>query len=281
MKSTLKFIFVILILCIIFSEKFVQAKVYEYTDDKGRLWHVGEQADIPLKYRNQPRQVSSYDSSHSKGGDLGMELEDREQHIEQHPFGYDGAPAKADGFQLDGRGRLDGLLESAMNVALDQSGFSEKDFLGIKIIGDDFFILWIEKALNILMNRAPMELQKIRKEIVIIKQGERTMMWVKLNPPIMTITADSATHSSTFTVGIIVHEACHMRLYHEGKSSDPSDYKSIQNEEMVCIDREHRIMKEIGASPQELDMIRRQDGSHFDVDGDGDYDLNDFEQMNW
>ena len=40
-------------------------------------------------------------------------------------------------------------------------------------------------------------------------------------------------------------------------------------------------MKKIGAPPQELKMLRKQDGTHFDVDGDGDYDLNDFEQMDW
>lgn len=291
MKGILKYFIIILILGAFFSGEFVRAKSYEYIDDKGHVWYVGSLEDIPKKYRNKPRQNQDYlyDAPQSRVSGKFIEPMYQDMPFDDIggleapliPLDDKGVPIVGKAFQPEGMGRLDSLLESAVSVVRDNSGFSEKDFLGIKIIGDDFFILWIEKALNILMKQAPMKLQEIRKDIVIIKQGERTMMWVKLDPPVMTITADSATHSSTFTAGIIVHEACHMRLYKEGKSSDPSDYKAIQNEEMVCIAREEIVMKGIGASPQELDMLRKQDGSHFDVDGDGDYDLNDFEKMNW
>jgi len=107
------------------------------------------------------------------------------------------------------------------------------------------------------------------------------MMWPEYNPPTMTVNPQSASHTITFTAGIIAHESCHSRHYQEGLRPDPKNFEAIRQEELSCIRYEIQLLKAIGAQPEEIRMAVKQDGTHFDVDKDGDYDLADFEKMNW
>jgi hypothetical protein len=259
----------------LFSQQIVQARLYSYTDDEGKVWYVASEADIPAKYKNVPKPISDEALLAPKSR---KPSSDNRSLLEKVGSFFSGGESD----QQSAQGEvLDTMLQDTLDVARHKEGFTERNFLGIKIIGQKFFVARIEKALDMLVERAPYEFKRIRTYVNTIKQGKRTMMWTEVESPVMTISAKSATHTTTFTAGIIAHESCHARIAQEGRSADPADYAAIQQEEKECIAYEEKVMREIGAPPQEMKMLREQDGTHFDVNQDGKYDLDDFSQMDW
>jgi hypothetical protein len=75
---------------------------------------------------------------------------------------------------------------------------------------------------------------------------------------------------------VIAHEAHHAFIF-----QTTSEAYGGQSEEMKCIDRQIDVMKRIGAPQWELDYLAGLDGSHFDLDGDGEYTWKDYELRDW
>jgi len=76
----------------------------------------------------------------------------------------------------------------------------------------------------------------------------------------------TAFHSLSWCAGTIAHESWHAKLYHEGKSADPRDYEERTKEEIACIKHQIKVLRKIGAPNAEINFLKTEDGTHFDLD---------------
>lgn len=238
---------VFLVTFIFFFSTAVFADVLRYIDDSGKTWYVDRPEAVPQKYRDRIIRRS------------------RVKMIEV------GDPEYVD----------PGTLKEAMVLDAISPSYKKEMYRSIEIIGEEKFIDAVKRALGILRQRASGAFTIVREHVGRIQQGRRTRMWTDEDPPTMTINKKSAYITDTFTSGIIAHEAYHSKLYKGGNNANPNDYESIQAEELKCIQYEKGILIKIGAPGYEIKMAESQDGTHFDVDKDGDFDLEDYKQMNW
>jgi hypothetical protein len=65
------------------------------------------------------------------------------------------------------------------------------------------------------------------------------------------------------------------------KARNPSYSYGLAREERDCIKYQRAVMEKIGAPSSEIDHLATQDGSHFDMDGDGEYTWKDYEARTW
>lgn len=234
-----------MVVFILFYALIVSAEVHKYTDDSGRVWYVDKKESVPAKYR---------DKATKRGR---MEIIERGHAENAEP----------------------NTLKEAMVLEEPLGRYKSGEYRSLKIIGEEKFVETIKRSLNILRYQAPGAFTMVRQHVGKIQQGKPTRMWTSENPPTMTIDRKSAYHTDTFTAGIIVHEACHSKLYKEGGNADPEDYDAIQKEELECIEYEKNVLRQIGAPQYEIEMAESQDGTHFDIDKDGDFDLEDYKGM--
>ena len=166
-----------------------------------------------------------------------------------------------------------------MLLAPPSPKYTREHYRRIELIGEKKFIKTITRALNLLRYKAAGAFAVVRENVGRIQQGKVTRMWVKEDPPTITIRKKDAYHTDTFTAGILAHEAYHSKLFSEGKSASAGSYTSIQEEEMKCIRFEKDVLQKIGAPRYEIEMAEAQDGTHFDADQDGDFDLEDYKKI--
>jgi hypothetical protein len=224
------------------------AEVMSYRDDSGKVWYTDRVDSIPEKYRSQAQEKAR-------------------EILNVSPL----AVAQ----------KQDRTLRILPPVDFSDGKTKRDVYLNIEIIGEKDFIGEVTRALERIRRAAPEEFIEIRKYIKVIRQGDRTMTWPEVAPGVMTISRQNAFHTDTFTAGIIAHESYHYRLYTEGKVCNPNDYESIKQEELKCIQYEIIVLRKIGARPSEINLAISQDGTHFDVNKDGKYDMSDFAAMDW
>jgi hypothetical protein len=155
--------------------------------------------------------------------------------------------------------------ESAMAAEEEgeQPGYEEDFFLGIKINGEEFFVSRIRTALTLIMNKAPIEFNKIRKDVPVIRQGKRTRMWMHLDPPVLTVSMASAKLTSTFTAGIIAYQGCQVnasRMEDDGHRLAPS----AKEQEQICINFAGKVLDKVGAPSHEVNLWKQQGMVVFD-----------------
>jgi hypothetical protein len=61
----------------------------------------------------------------------------------------------------------------------------------------------------------------------------------------------------------------------------PEDAYGGVNIERFCIGYQLEVAKQIGAPQSEIDYLSTLDGTHCDVDHDGDCDWDDYQNRNW
>jgi hypothetical protein len=155
----------------------------------------------------------------------------------------------------------------------------------IEIRGDDAFIRQTREALHLLQQKAPDALAKIEAYVGIIEQGQHSGMWAYEEPPRFEVSDVTAYESVTWYAGAIAHDATHSELYHvyeeEHGPSVPYDVWASAEAERVCIAYQVTVMEQIEAPEYEIESLRGADGTHCDVDGDGDCDWDDYNNRNW
>ena len=156
----------------------------------------------------------------------------------------------------------------------------------IKIKGDSEFIAQTVAALTLLEQKAPDAFQKIQTYIGIIEQGEHSGMWAWEEPPRYEVGDATAFYSVTWYASTIAHDATHSELYaqyqiaHPGQPVPDNAYGGVDIERF-CIGYQLEVSKRIDAPQSEIDYLSSLDGTHCDLDNDGDCDWDDYQKRNW
>jgi hypothetical protein len=157
---------------------------------------------------------------------------------------------------------------------------------GIKIIGDLKFTSQTQAALNLLEQKDPTTFEKIQTYIGIIEQGEHSGMWAWEIPPRYEVGYATAFYSITWYASTIAHDATHSELYtqyqmaHPGQPVPQEAYGGVEIERF-CIGYQREVAKRIGAPQSEIDYLSTLDGTHCDIDHDGDCDWDDYQNRDW
>ena len=170
-------------------------------------------------------------------------------------------------------------MRSARNLVLAAALAAAGAAAPIEIAGDARFTRQVQAALALLRRRAPASYGTVARYIGRIEQGPRSGMWAYKNPPTYALADATALRSITWCAASIVHDACHSRLYHEHKRAHgrvPAAVWTGLAAEKTCLADQLAAMQTFGAPALEIDWVRRQDGRHFDANGNGKSDWSDY-----
>ncbi|MBA3010669.1 MAG: hypothetical protein KKF12_22800 [Proteobacteria bacterium] len=121
--------------------------------------------------------------------------------------------------------------------------------------------------------------------ISIIEQGSQSGMWAYEDPPRYEVNDSTAFYSVTWYAGTIAHDATHSQLYHEYKASygiePPDTIWTGPNAELFCIEYQTIVAQKISSPKNEIEYLDSLDGTHCDIDNDGDCDWIDYEGRDW
>jgi hypothetical protein len=156
----------------------------------------------------------------------------------------------------------------------------------IKIIGTEEFVAQTHAALDLLEEKDASAFKKIQTYIGIIEQGGHSGMWAWETPPRYEVGDSTAFYSVTWYASTIAHDATHSELYHEYEAAHPGEpvpqgaFAGIEIERF-CNGYQLEVLKRIGAPQSEVDYMSTLDGTHCDIDHDGDCDWDDYQNRNW
>ncbi len=157
---------------------------------------------------------------------------------------------------------------------------------GIEIRGDAKFVIQTRAALILLDQKAPAAFEKIQTYVGMIEQGEHSGMWAWETPPRYEVGDATAFFSVTWYASTIAHDATHSELYAQYQAAHPNQpvpedaYGGVEVERF-CIGYQLDVSKQIGAPQSEMDYLSTLDGTHCDLDHDGDCDWDDYQNRNW
>lgn len=156
----------------------------------------------------------------------------------------------------------------------------------IQVVGSMDFITQTCSALALLEQKDNAAFHKVQTYVGIIEQGEHSGMWSWETPPRYEVGDATAFSSLTWYASTIAHDATHAELYieyqlaHPGESV-PEDVYSSVDIERFCNAYQREVLARLGAPQNEIDYVAALDGTHCDVDQDGDCDMTDYQQRNW
>jgi len=81
--------------------------------------------------------------------------------------------------------------------------------------------------------------------------------------------------SKTWLASVLIHETVHFWQYRSGK------YQAGKPAELEANLYQMIVLKAIGAPQGEITHLQSQTGGHADLDGDGDYDIDDYRLRNY
>ena len=157
---------------------------------------------------------------------------------------------------------------------------------GIDIRRDAEFVTQTIEALTLLEQKAPVAFIKIQTYVGIIEQGQHSGMWAWEQPPRYEVGDTTAFFSVSWYASTIAHDATHSELYAQYQAAHPGEpvpedaYGGVEIERF-CIGYQLEIAKQIGAPQGEIDYLSTLDGTHCDLDNDGDCNWEDYQNRNW
>jgi hypothetical protein len=157
-------------------------------------------------------------------------------------------------------------------------------------INEAKFIDKIEKAINLLKDKAPDEFKIMQANIVKIRAT--AISGANYNEEVMTIDIAERTFDASleWLASVLIHETQHIKKYKDtGKKygdaylmkDKKAAYQVMVNEELECNKIQLAVLEKVGGSQFEIDYLKAQKGDHFDIDKDGDYDSDDYNNRSW
>jgi hypothetical protein len=146
----------------------------------------------------------------------------------------------------------------------------------IEIRGTAPFVGQVSRALELIRQKAPEEFAAIEANVKRVLQQARSGMNNYTDPPTCELADPTTFYSITWCAGCIAHESHHAALFKQ-----PGHVYGLAEEESACNAVQLKVMKLIGSPAEELSYLAAQDGSHFDLNGDGKYTQEDYGQRNW
>lgn len=161
----------------------------------------------------------------------------------------------------------------------------ERQYANIEILGSREFVRQVEDALELLQSDSPDAFAVVSRYICCIRQNGRSGMRADADPPTFDFSPRSAHYSLTWCAGCIAHDAYHSKLYHDYREAHgepvPDDAWGGKVKESECNEFQLAALHDISAPEDEIKYLAAQDGSHFDLDGDGKRTWNDYRIQNW
>ena len=156
---------------------------------------------------------------------------------------------------------------------------------GIAIRGNERFIQQVSDSLVLLREKAPDAFALSQQYMKRIEQSSRSGMRAYAEPPTFDLAPKTAFYSTTWCAGSIAHDTYHSKLYHEYLDAHgepvPDDAWGGQAKELECIHYQSRVLKDIGAPEYEMAFLDHLDGTHYDLDGDGNQTWIDYWLQDW
>jgi hypothetical protein len=156
----------------------------------------------------------------------------------------------------------------------------------VEITGSADFAAHTRSALALLEQKDAAAFHKVQTYIGIIAQGEHSGMWVWETPPRYEVGNATAFSSVTWYASTIAHDATHSELYaqyqlaHPGAAVPDNVFGGVEIE-IFCNTYQLGVLQRIGAPQSEVDYVAALDGTHCDIDHDGDCDLADYQLRDW
>jgi hypothetical protein len=155
----------------------------------------------------------------------------------------------------------------------------------VTLIGNAAFVEQTQAALLLLQTKAPDAYNKVEAYVGIIEQSEHSGMWAAEDPPRYTVGDATAFYSVTWYASTIAHDATHSELYHQYLASYgapvPDDVWTGVEVERFCNAYQLDVLKRIGGTSAEIEYLAGLDGTHCDIDNDGDCDWDDYSGRDW
>ena len=170
--------------------------------------------------------------------------------------------------------KLDGIIIETNAKHIDPVSFKAK----------------ITLAFELLKTKAPSDYATMRSVIGKVRAYQAS--GANFNEAIMTIDIGKATFDASleWLTSVLVHETTHIKKYKDtgkkfGDAHLLTDKKAalqiMINEELDCNKLQLVVLEKVGGAKYEIDYLRAQKGDHFDIDKDGDYDMDDYRGRKW
>ena len=147
-----------------------------------------------------------------------------------------------------------------------------------EIQGSDEFKKNVRLAIGELEKINPKFLKFAKEHISIIKERPVSGMHVSLKKPRLDLSSASCNEELiTWCASVLYHEAWHVWLYRQGKPY------SGKNAEHLCNLHQIEALKALNADEETIEHLKSiiSSGDHSDLDGDGDYDIDDYNLRDW
>lgn len=159
-----------------------------------------------------------------------------------------------------------------------------------KYISDPAFTNKIKQAISLLKSKASHEFSIMT--LFIKKISAAAASGANFNGKEMTIdiAKDTFNASLPWLASVLIHETQHIKKYKDtgkkfGDAHKIKDKKEalqvMINEELECNRIQLVVLKKVGGEEYEITYLKAQKGDHFDIDRDGDYDADDYNNRTW
>lgn len=170
--------------------------------------------------------------------------------------------------------KLDGIIIETNAKHIDPATFKAK----------------LTLAFDLLKTKAPNDFATMKSMIGKIRAYQAS--GANFNESIMTIDLAKATFDASlpWLTSVLIHETTHIKKYKDtgkkfGDAHLLTDKKAalqiMINEELDCNRVQLGVLEKVGGAKYEIDYLRAQKGDHFDIDKDGDYDMDDYRGRKW
>ena len=194
------------------------------------------------------------------------------------------------------------FLASSSSVSAQPSrgiSYSERNLLTFEnftlepnaaFIDETEFINKIKNAVLLLKNNSPDEFKTMQSVIGKIRATQ--ISGANYNEEIMTIDIARRTFEASLAwlTSVLAHETHHIKKYKDtgkkyGDAHLITDKKAalqvMIDEELECNRVQLAVLKKVGGTKFEIEYLKAQKGDHFDIDKDGDYDWDDYNNRTW
>jgi hypothetical protein len=183
-------------------------------------------------------------------------------------------------------GAATALVVLTLVLLLISIGPRSRQFEGLQIKGNARFTDQVVSALTLLRDKSPEAYGIVTNHVGAIKQAKRSGMRLDLPTPTFELANPTAFYSLTWCAGSIAHDSFHAKLYHDRLKAQHGavpvgNFSSQVEEEKQCLRHQLGVLREIGAPLFEIGHCAEQDGTHADVNKDGKYDWDDYNQGDW